>query len=83
MERDERAAVDRLGEAALIHQVVATEGEEVSSVHALRRGGEAEPKTGTEVVDRLAIGRGRCVVELVDDDVVELVSAEGVEVPGE
>ena len=79
-EAAEEVLLDALDEVAAVDEVLLAQGEEVAAVGALRGGGEAEEELRAEVVDEAPVGRGRGVVELVDDDVVEGVAREALEV---
>jgi hypothetical protein len=79
-EAAEEVLFDALDEVAAVDEVLLAQGEEVAAVGALRGGGEAEEELRAEVVDEAPIGRGRGVVELVHDDVVEGVAREALEV---
>src|SRR5690606_1861083 len=65
---------------AAIDQVLLTQCEQVTAVRTLGRRGQAEQEPGLEVIDQAPIGCGRCVVELVDDDVVERARVESAQV---
>ena len=82
LEAAEEVLLDALDEVAAVDEVLLAEGEEVAAVGALRGGGEAEQELRAEVVDEAPVGRGRGVVELVHDDVVEGVAGEALEVGG-
>jgi hypothetical protein len=71
-----------LHEVAAVDEVLLAQGEEVAPVGAFRGGSEAEQELRAEVVDEAPVSRGRGVVELVHDDVVEGVAREALEVGG-
>jgi len=79
-EAAEEVLLHALDEVAAVDEVLLAQGEEVAAVGALRGGGEAEEELRAEVVDEAPVGRGRGVVELVHDDVVEGVAREALEV---
>lgn len=70
VEGDEPAAANGLVQPDLPSDVVVAEREHVVAVLALGCRGEAEQEPAARACDDGAIGRGVCVVELVDDDVV-------------
>ena len=79
-EAAEEVLLDALHEVAAVDEVLLAQGQEVAPVGAFRGGGEAEQELRAEVVDEAPVGRGRGVVELVHDDVVEAVAREALEV---
>ena len=81
-EAAEEVLLDALHEVAAVDEVLLAQGEEVAPVGALRGGGEAKQELRAEVIDEAPVGRGRGVVELVHDDVVEGVAREALEVGG-
>ena len=81
-EAAEEVLLDALHEVAAVDEVLLAQGQEVAPVGPFRGGGEAEQELRAEVVDEAPPGRGRGVVELVHDDVVEGVAREALEVGG-
>ena len=76
----EQAAADPGGRIASKDQVLLTEASR--SPPSVRSGVAVSPRRNrAEVVDQLPVGGSGCVVELVDDDVVEVLGAELFEMP--
>ncbi len=80
MERRQELLAHAIHEIAAVDEVLLAQREEVSAVAPLGCRGEAEQELRPEVSDELAVGRGRRVVELVDDDVVECLWGEPLQV---
>ena len=70
MERHEHAALDGLEEAQLGCGMAAEVAEDVASVHALRRSGQAEQDVRLVVGKEFLVRGGSGVVDFIDDDVV-------------
>ena len=77
------AALDALGERALVNQVVRAQRQQVRAVHAVGGRGKSEEECRLKVIDHPAVTAGGGVMELIDYDVVEPVGREPVQIPGE
>ena len=68
--------VDPAEQVTFVDEVFTTQAEEVRAIGPVGRRGQAQQKTGCEMLDQLLIGAGGGVVEFIDHDVVEMVSVE-------
>ena len=70
LERAQELAVDGFGQADLCRNSIAEVGQHALSVHAFRRGGEAQQDERLVIGQQFLIGRRRRVVEFVHDDII-------------
>ena len=75
-QRHQLPCQDRIAQPLFVDQIVIAQRQNVGLIGALRRGGQAEQKTGREVVEYAAIGGGGGVMKLIHHYVVEMVRAE-------
>ena len=76
LERAQQLAIDGLRQADLRRDAPVEILVDVLTVHALRRGGQAQQHPGLEVRQRLFIGLRRRMVGFVDDDIVVIIGGE-------
>jgi hypothetical protein len=73
LKRYEEALVDCLPKPQFDSYPPVEELRHVLRVHALWRGGQPEQFHGVQAIEKSAVARRRCVMELVDDDDVEVI----------
>ena len=78
LESTEQACRDTIRHRCFKNEIFLTQSQKVTPVHSLWRRCQPKQKLRFKIVNDATVGRRRCVVKFVDDDVVEMRSAPNV-----